>query len=776
MENDVTHNFLKRPIGEIFSEVTLSFARPEQMKDWFLGGQISSLYMYANLKKKEINNGDVLLSDPEGLLSRKIFDPLKPWQMGLIKLECPIVHPLTKHLNSKHNPENYMIDSITVLPIYFRHERLGFSKDFQDDLNIHYRNVLQKNSQLKTVLEDKKSEKELHDLLKKKLYYAVEKLFSGGRIYGKYRRGIKDILKGKEGLVRGHMSGKRADYSGRAVIVCDSKLQLDEASVPENIWDKILPDVKKTEKPIVLMNRQPSLHRYSIQAFRVSCNGQGDIIGLNPFICKPFNADFDGDTIAIHVPRTAHAKNEAEKLLPTRNLLSQSNGKIVLGFDKDISLSASYITYHPEIDFDEEIPFTSENELSLEDKDLWDELVINGVRTTVGRLLLRRMFGEVSIPNRRMDKMLWNYSLEKLTGEAITKGSHIIIRFTEQISQLFAYALKRSGLSLSLMDFTNLGENDQSKIQKPSFLWLLRESGKYDKGLETQITIKRGQMRRPGNDDVLTYSINSCLIGGHTEKEYLCSAHGARSGLVDKGLITSYSGHLLRDLIYRLQHIYIIKKDCRTSNGLNAEEVNRDQILYKRFDEDGLLIKDIKQDMLFRTPLTCQATDSSNHPGICQKCYGYDPATGHLPEIGLPVGILAAQAIGERVAQETLRSFHTGGVKEEEKKGLALVKYLRNIFSNKNKNKLSEVEKLNEIYNQFPSSNRPSLVHFEVILFGYKTKKERNNFLNRLAYSQAPRELFKSAVKNSRDDLYDVISRIVSGRMIDTGPRGEHNA
>ena len=163
-------------------------------------------------------------------------------------------------------------------------------------------------------------------------------LFSGGKIYGKQRRGIIDILKGKEGLVRGHMSGKRVDYSGRAVIIGDSTLPLDEASIPAYLWDKVLPNVPKDEKPLVLLNRQPSLHRYSIQAFRVSCHRRGDVICINPFVCKPFNADFDGDTIAIHVPRTALAKTEAEKLLPSRNLLSQSNGKMVLGFDKDFAL------------------------------------------------------------------------------------------------------------------------------------------------------------------------------------------------------------------------------------------------------------------------------------------------------------------------------------------------------------------------------------------------------------------------------------------------------
>jgi hypothetical protein len=254
----------------------------------------------------------------------------------------------------------------------------------------------------------------------------------------------------------------------------------------------------------------------------------------------------------------------------------------------------------------------------------------------------------------------------------------------------------------------------------------------------------------------------------------MCSAHGARAGLVDKGLITSYSGYFLRDLIYKLQHLYIIEEDCRASNGLIADNIDHDQILGNRFVVDDSLANEITKETPFRSPLTCTGKDSLNHAGICQKCYGLDPATGKLPEIGLPVGILAAQAIGERVSQETLKSFHTGGKVETEKKGLALVQYLRKAFSEASKN--ASVQKLIEIYNQFPESNRPHLVHFEVVLAGYMSSKNGDNFLSKLAHSQAPRWFFKTAVKGARDDLNDVISKIVSGRIISPGMRGNPNA
>jgi hypothetical protein len=208
--NDVTKSFLKSPMGEIFSEVTLSLSKADQNDDWLFGGQITSLNIHASLKKG--GNSGKIAPDPEGLLSRVIFDPRKPWQMGQIKFACPIEpkDPDPKHKPFfKYYPEKYSITHLPVLPVYFRHERLGVSKNFQDDLNIHYRNILQINAQFKAVLCDEKAESELRDLLKGKLEYAVGMLVSGGKIYGKRRRGILDIIKGKEGLIRGHLSGNR---------------------------------------------------------------------------------------------------------------------------------------------------------------------------------------------------------------------------------------------------------------------------------------------------------------------------------------------------------------------------------------------------------------------------------------------------------------------------------------------------------------------------------------------------------------------------------------
>ena len=355
-------------------------------------------------------------------------------------------------------------------------------------------------------------------------------------------------------------------------------------------------------------------------------------------------------------------------------------------------------------------PLPVKDEVPLENKDFWDELTVQGIKTTAGRLRIKRLFGDVPVLNRCMDKKRWFHNLERLAQRASKEDPEIFVRFTYNICSLFQDALKRSGLSLSLPDFSAVRGDLSSDDSAPSLLWFLRKTGKYDQDLEKQIVLKRGQMRRPGRDDELTESIESCLMNGHSESEYLCSAHGARAGLVDKGLITSYSGHLLRDMIFRLQHLYIVEKDCRTSKGLIAEKFDYGQIIGTRFGADGNLVTEITKDTQVRSPLTCMAKDAGNHHGICQKCYGLDPATGKLPEIGLPVGILAAQALGERVSQETLKSFHTGGIKESEVKGLALVRYLRKALSEKIK--ISAEEKLIDIFGTFSAIQSSSFDTF----------------------------------------------------------------
>ena len=221
-----------------------------------MGGEVKSVNLYAQKKQDRVLPLDKLYPDPEGLLSRKTFDPKKPYQMGLIVLAKPILNPMMIEFKGEYNPDDYMLSCIPVLPISFRNERLGFYKNFQDDLNILYRYVIRQNTRLRDLGEKEGIDQEKIDQAHQRLSTAVTYLFLGGYkkyvdgkfkrwirniVDGKSRRCIKDVLEGKKGLIRGHLAGKRADYSGRAVIIGDPTVPLNEAGIPDTIWGSAIP-------------------------------------------------------------------------------------------------------------------------------------------------------------------------------------------------------------------------------------------------------------------------------------------------------------------------------------------------------------------------------------------------------------------------------------------------------------------------------------------------------------------------------------------------------
>lgn len=744
---NVTNEFIENKSGTTFSKMSLSWASESQTEDWHIIDEVTSERLFVIEKEKSLP-----AYDPDGLYSRKIFPPECNWQMGKIVLAKQVPHPV----NSE-----FQINVIPVLPRIFRIEK-SEATNFHDNLNILYQHVIVANNKLMSSLKNNDSEKE-NEKWTKILEKRIGNLFFGIR----EMEGVYDILRGKKGLIRGHLAGKRADYSGRAVIVADPELDLDEVSIPKVLWDRFFPDISPSEKPLLLINRQPSLHRYSFLSFKAVVHQFGNVIGMNPFVCRPFNADFDGDTVSIHIPKLPAAKKEAGMLLPSHNLLSQANGKPVLGFEKDIALGIVYITHHPGINTDSTIPFTTEEEIPLMDLSVWEKVVCQNTETTVGRLLFRRLFPKsIIVPNRSIDSKLWDRLLSELFVLATSnRNSQLINDFTRELCRVLIPILKHSGLSLSLNNFKTLDVLSHDK-DMPSFLLLLSKTGKYNANLENQIIKSRGIMRKPGSDD-LTKEVPSNLMEGHSETEYLTTAHGARSGLVDKGVITAPAGSAMRKWIYHLQHLYIVQEDCRSKLGLSYGSIDPNQIIGIRYDVNSNLITEFNENEIFRSPLTCQAQDENGNHGICAKCYGHDPSTGRLPEIGLPVGILASQALGERVSQESMKSFHTGGTQkaeESEKAGIELIEALQESLSQYKDGKTDPLQTIQKMWQCFPKSSKPRLIHFEVLLKG--CTDEYNSLMSDIAKTQDKRQIFIMAGNEHSDNLFSVMSRIISGRIL----------
>ena len=826
-DKNVTQLFLEESRGVEFSRISIGLATAEAVKNWGLNGEVRSILMYATekagkLRSIELEEESRPLAefDRNGLFSRVIFN--RPWDMGQMSLAHPIVHPLAawpllklfyypqrfsekkkkeipltiwtdlydeikdrdwpeinkadddskgaylyfdklkKDLESLkgkgRRPCDYIISTVPVVPPNFRRERRVRRREFENELSSLYLEAITYNSTLRILIKNEATEAILKDG-RSRLFMAVDRLYRGGvKSDGEKIKGLVGVLKGKEGLLRGHLAGKRADYSGRAVIVGDHTVPLDEVYLPEDIWSEVFPHGLQQEiKPIVLLNRQPSLHRYSIEAFRASPHNNGKVIRINPFVCKPFNADFDGDTMAVHIPKKPQAIGQAERLLPSQNLFSQANGGLVLGFGGDLAVGAVYLSYHPTIQSDEEVPLTSEDSLLLDSRNFREELTIDKVRTTLGRLLLRRVFGSVPIPNRDMDPKekegVWKKGLEAVG----RRGASEVISFTGKLSKLVADTLRVSGLSLSIADIDSAGKTEEMKSDDPSLLWILHQAGA--KGDLKPLIEPLGEMSQPGREEKSEF-IKSGLLAGLTESEYLLSAHGARSGLIDRGLSTAHAGTLLRKLVYKLQEVYIVCDDCGTAEGLEAKEIPEYRLIGRESSGGS-----------FRSPYKCRAADISGIWGICQKCYGLDPATGHFPQIGLPVGLLAAQSVGERGAQLALRTFHKTDKAEDD---LNLDLLSKKIFKSDVESDESALKWIKDMMTMFEKQpDPPRQIHLEVVLRGVKEKPSGRNILSDITYSNVGQNLLYGAAGCAKDTLSGVISRIVSGSLINTAPREE---
>ena len=369
---------------------------------------------------------------------------------------------VSNFVDGRSNPMGMVLDAIPVIPPDLRPMvQLDGGRFATSDLNDLYRRVINRNNRLKRLL-DLQAPEIIVNNEKRMLQEAVDALFDNGRrgrpVTGPGNRPLKslsDMLKGKQGRFRQNLLGKRVDYSGRSVIVVGPELRLHQCGLPKQmalelfkpfvmkrlvdqalaqniksakrmverarpqVWD-VLEEVIR-EHPVML-NRAPTLHRLGIQAFEPVLV-EGKAIKIHPLVCAAFNADFDGDQMAVHVPLSAEAQAEARILmLSTNNILSPAHGRPIATPTQDMVLGLYYLTIAIEEDAkDEDTPaFSSVNEavlaldrgyslqrpirIRLEGKKLpddmlpegWDPKTANGrtptIRTTIGRVLFNHAF------------------------------------------------------------------------------------------------------------------------------------------------------------------------------------------------------------------------------------------------------------------------------------------------------------------------------------------------------------------------------------------------
>jgi len=717
---------------------------------------------------------------------------------------------------SKAKPEWMILDALPVIPPELRPlVPLEGGRFATSDLNDLYRRVINRNNRLKNLLALKTPDVIIRNE-KRMLQEAVDAVFDNGRhgraVAGAGNRPLKslsDMLKGKTGRFRQNLLGKRVDYSGRSVIVVGPELKLTQCGLPKKmaltlfepfiirrlkekgichtvrtarkmierhapeVWD-ILEEVTKGKT--VMLNRAPTLHRLSIQSFEPVLI-EGEAIRIHPMVCTAFNADFDGDQMAVHVPLSVEAQLESRLLmLASNSIFSPASGKSIMTPTQDIALGIYYLTIPSqqdkladkiagkkpaghehltlfntagEVDFaiaDGAITYHTRIRFRNPDYNIKgrrfgtpDPRVIE---TTAGRVIFNELWPEeLGFVNDKIDKSKLGdliLNCHQVSGHArtvkaldelktlgfkhaclagVSMGLKDMIRpkikdeiiakaYTEvekvdsqfqtgvitdgerhnKIVDIWTAATEKISDELyKTIDKNKKSEDDQPKETNPVYM-MVDSKARGSKLQIRQLAGMRGLMANPSGE-IIERPITASFREGLSVLEYFISTHGARKGLADTALKTADAGYLTRKLVDVSQDVIITIQDCNTVNGIEVESVEEgdetliplktrilgrvalyeirhpvtgeivvpanaeiDEAYCKIIDDAGI------ERVWIRSGLTCD----SPH-GMCAKCYGRDLSTGKPVEIGVAVGIIAAQSIGEPGTQLTMRTFHIGG-------------------------------------------------------------------------------------------------------------------
>ncbi len=559
-------------------------------------------------------------------------------------------------------PVNMILEVLPVIPPDLRPMvQLEGGRFATSDLNDLYRRVINRNNRLKRLLDLGAPEIIVRNE-KRMLQESVDALFDSSKQRQRARvsrgkkqlRSLADMIKGKQGTFRLNLLGKRVDYSGRGVIINGPKLQLNSCGIPKEmalelfkpyVLKEVLargyaPNVKSAkfyleqrspevwdilEETVqghpVLLNRAPTLWRLGIQAFYPKLI-EGNSIRLHLCVCSGFNADFDGDQMAVHVPLSKQAIEEAKELLiSTANLLNPSNGSPMSIPTKIMLFGIYYMTTIDDKTEPFEGVFTDEDELifAMEVNKLVDlrqavKVRLNGVitQTTAGRVLFNKIIPEnFGYLNQDMDK---KNITSLITRTFDTEENAVVVKLIDDLKDLgFKYGTI-SGQSISLSDI-NIPGHKEEIVQKGKEM-VLDIDNNYRRGLITMQEVKRltedawykvvdeisesvwenlkddnpvkvlvksgstrasrsqvnqvagiiGLVADPTGKTVLVPILGNYKIG-LSGLEYFVKARGARKGLVDKGLKTADAGYLTRRLVDVSQEVIVHEEDCGTENG-----------------------------------------------------------------------------------------------------------------------------------------------------------------------------------------------------------------
>jgi DNA-directed RNA polymerase subunit beta' len=570
---------------------------------------------------------------------------------------------------SGNQPEWTVLEILPVIPPDLRPlVPLEGGRFASSDLNDLYRRVINRNNRLKKLISLGAPDIIVRNE-KRMLQEAVDALLENGRhgrpVMGHQNRPLKslsDMLKGKQGRFRQNLLGKRVDYSGRSVIVVGPELKLNQCGIPKQmalelfepfiikklrekgfvhtikgarrmverarveVWD-ILEEVIKGHP--VLLNRAPTLHRLSIQAF-YPVLVEGKAIKLHPLVCASFNADFDGDQMAVHVPLSLEAQAEAKIImLSVSNIFSPADGRPITTPTQDMILGCRYLTLYREGEKGEGLVFSSPEEAITAYQD--EEVALHAkvrvrinedgkshlVETSVGRIIFNQNLPEGF---RFVNEVLDKKSVSNIVNECYRKfGHHATIVLLDKLKEIgFEYSTS-GGISIGINDLEvpskkqeciqdaneelakveeqykkgiitererhnkiiDIWTRTTDKVSELVFknldtfnpIFMMADSGARGSRLQMrQLAGMRGLMAKPSGEIIET-PIKSNFREGLTVLEYFISTHGARKGLADTALKTADAGYLTRRLVDVAQEVIIVEEDCGTVNGITVSEI-----------------------------------------------------------------------------------------------------------------------------------------------------------------------------------------------------------
>lgn len=651
------------------------------------------------------------------------------------------------------------------------------------DLNDLYRRVINRNNRLKKLIELNAPQVIRRNEMRM-LQEAVDALIDnnasrGGRTANSTggRRKLKslsDMLKGKQGRFRQNLLGKRVDYSGRSVIVVGPKLKANQCGLPKPlalelfkpfviswlitndfahnirsatrliesgdaaVWDAL---DEVIEGKYVLLNRAPSLHRLSIQAFQPKLV-EGKAIQLHPLVANGFNADYDGDQMAVHLPLSDAAQAEARDLMSiSHNLLKPADGQPVLSVDQDVVYGNYYITYDKQSEAKKDRrAFSSvyEAEMAYDAGEIALQTPIRVYakgeirNTTLGRVFFNEILPEdYPYDNNVQTKKQINHVLAEMFN---IYGADMTVTVADRIKGLSFRFVTKSGLSIGKEDYTVYesdkipeiiaeGDAKTTLIQDQYDQGLLTEQERYNliisnwtesidkvlgevqervdnEGADSPVSLMAvsGSRGSVGNirlasgltgimvdatNRQIELPIRSNYTHGMSSLEAFVATRGARQGLISTALKTADSGYLTRRLVDVAQDVFsTTDSDDEQDQGFTIYRAESEETmiafgdrLYGRFTAqevaghvpaDTLITREmadaIEADNSISEVKIQSVLSTSNLSGIPQKSYGIDMATGKLVSAAEPVGVIAAQSVGEPGTQLTLNTFHSSGV------------------------------------------------------------------------------------------------------------------